>query len=46
MIANHEAELKIEVEKIQNCVEPKETIEKLHDREPMVFVGSCVWNCR
>ena len=46
-IANHEAELKIEAEKmIQELFqELKETIEKLHDREPAVFVGgSCVWN--
>lgn len=44
MIANHEAELKIEVEKmIQELFqELKETIEKLHDREPAVFVGGAV----
>lgn len=44
MIANYEAELKIEAEKmIQELFqELKETIEKLHDREPAVFVGGAV----
>lgn len=43
-IANHEAELKIEAEKmIQELFqELKEVIEKLHDREPAVFVGGAV----
>lgn len=43
-IANHEAELKIEVEKmIQELFqELKETVEQLHGREPAVFVGGAV----
>ena len=43
-IANHEAELKIEAEKmIQELFqELKKTIEQLHDREPAVFVGGAV----